>query len=238
MATATALRSSRTPTPRGRDRRAVPAVPAGRSPRRPRTSFWACGPFQQLRRLPVHGQLLLELPDASSRRHEFSPLGGREPCFGAAVDALLPAPVVHRLVADAEVVGDVTDAAPACHQVKNTPPKLRWVSTSSHAALRVARQHDIQIIRLHESLGTLPGHTSVGQRGHWGVRKDQSCQEPSGNGRAKASGTPAASCGTVTRRQQNAPRATGRADSWQPRLYAQQYLGTPFATPPRIWRGG
>jgi hypothetical protein len=148
-------RSSRIRTPRGRDRRAVPAIPAGQSPRRPRTCFWAGGPFQQLRRLPVDNELLLELSDPPPRRSQFSLLRRREPWLDAAVDALLSPPVIHGLVADPEILGDVRDPAAARDEVKDAPTKLRWVIPSSHAVLRVARQHDIQVIRLHETRGTL-----------------------------------------------------------------------------------
>jgi hypothetical protein len=55
-------------------------------------------PFQQLSTLPVDGQLLFELADPPSRRHQLSALRGCEAWLDATVDVLLPRPVVHRLL--------------------------------------------------------------------------------------------------------------------------------------------
>ena len=199
-------RSSRIRTPRGRDRRAVPAIPAGQSPRRPRTCFWAGGPFQQLRRLPVDNEFLLELSDPPPRRSQFSPLRRREPWLDAAVDALLSPPVIHGLVADPEILGDVRDPAAARDEVKDAPTKLRWVTPSSHAVLRVARQHDIQVIRLHETRGTLspcrPDHCRAGPSVGW------SQPSPYFAGLCAQRGSP---CGQRGRRrgQRGSPRKSG-----------------------------
>jgi hypothetical protein len=52
-------------------------------------------------------------------------------------------------------LNNVSDSAAARREVKDPPPKLRWIAPSSYAVLRVARQHDIQLIQLHETPDTL-----------------------------------------------------------------------------------
>jgi hypothetical protein len=71
------------------------------------------------------------------------------------IDALLAAPAIHRLIADAEVAGDVADTSAGSDQVKNPLAKFPREAPSSHAVLLIGQQHDIPVIRLHETQGAL-----------------------------------------------------------------------------------
>src|SRR6266852_826852 len=160
MAPVYASRSSRTRTPRARDRRAARRDPPRPSLRRPRTSFWACGPFEQLRSSAVDGEFGFQLSDAMAGRHQLGPLPGRQSRLEPLVDALLAAPAVDRLIADAEVAGDVSDPSACGDKIKNPLPKFPRVTPSSHAVLLIGQQHDIPVIRLHQTQGAL----TTGQR--------------------------------------------------------------------------
>ncbi len=86
-----------------------------------------------------------KLTDLASRIKELEPL----------VDALLAAPAVHRLIADAEFAGDVADTSACRDQIKNPLAKLPRVAPSSHAVLLIGQQHAIPVIRLHQTQGAL-----------------------------------------------------------------------------------
>jgi heme-degrading monooxygenase HmoA len=64
--------------------------------------------------------------------------------FQAAVDAVLAAPGVDRLAADAQRLGDLGDRPASLDQVQDLAAELGWVPASSHAALLLVGQHGIQ----------------------------------------------------------------------------------------------
>src|SRR6266581_3262076 len=105
----------------------------------------------------MDGELGFQVPDAPLCGVQLSTLARRQSRLESSVDARLTSPVVHRLIADAEVAGHVTHAPPCCEQIKNPSAKLCWVATSCHAVLLAGQQHDIPVIRLHETQGALPG---------------------------------------------------------------------------------
>lgn len=81
-------------------------------------------PLQQLHRTTAYGQLGLELGDALLGFREFAVLGRAQPGLQAAVDTVLAAPVVDRLVAEVEVVRHGRDTAALLEQVEDLAPVL------------------------------------------------------------------------------------------------------------------
>jgi hypothetical protein len=67
----------------------------------------------------VDGELGFQLSDAPVGRHQLGTLPGRQSSLEPLVDALLAAPAIHRLIADAEFAGDVTDSSACGDQIKN-----------------------------------------------------------------------------------------------------------------------
>src|SRR5712691_3141752 len=107
----------------------------------------------------MDSQFSLELPNASTSRDELGALRCGQAALKSAIDSVLPAPVVHRLVADTQVAGDVLDAASGCDKVQHPLPKLCGVTASSHAVLQClggTAASRIPIIRLQEIQGALP----------------------------------------------------------------------------------
>src|SRR5438552_13085017 len=101
----------------------------------------------------MDSELSLELPNSSTSRDELGALRRGQAALKSAVDSVLPAPAVHRLVADTQVAGDVLDAASGHDKVQHPLPKLRGVTASSHALLRClggTAAWRIPIIRCHE----------------------------------------------------------------------------------------
>src|SRR5712692_9710039 len=108
-------------------------------------------------------QFRLELANASTSRDELGALRRGQAALKSAVDSVLPAPAVHRLVADTQVAGDVLDAASGRHEIQNPLTKLRGVTASSHAVLQClggTAAWWIPILRLQEIQGALPGFKS------------------------------------------------------------------------------
>ncbi len=81
--------------------------------------FGLVDPFQQLGCRSVNGKLALQLPDPTPCRGELGALTG-ESGVGALIDPRLLPPAVHGLVADAEVVRDVSHSATSIDEVKNS----------------------------------------------------------------------------------------------------------------------
>ena len=104
----------------------------------------------------MDGELGFELPDATSRGRQLSPLRGREAGVDPLIHPLLSSPAVHRLFADTEVGRDVAHTSASRDQVKDSLPKLRRITPSAHAVLLVGQQHASPVIRLHETQGS-PG---------------------------------------------------------------------------------
>jgi hypothetical protein len=93
---------------------------------------------------PAHRlQLGLQLGDPPLGRDQLALLGAGQARFQAAVDAVLAAPGVDRLVADAKRLGDLGDRPSGLDQVQDLAAELRWIPASSHAAPLVG-QHGIQ----------------------------------------------------------------------------------------------
>src|SRR6266851_4376779 len=115
----------------------------------------------------MDSQFSLELPNASTSRDELGALRRGQAALKSAIDAVLPAPAVHRLVADTQVASDVLDAAAGRDKVQHPLTKLRGVTASSHAVLPClggAAAWRIPIIRLQEIQGALydpAGHTTL-----------------------------------------------------------------------------
>src|SRR6266702_3984258 len=108
----------------------------------------------------MDGELGFQVPDAPPCRVQLSTLARRQSGLESSVDARLTSPVVHRLIADAEVAGNITHAPAGSEQIKNPSSKLRWVAASCHAVLLVGQQHDIPVIGLHETQGALTNISS------------------------------------------------------------------------------
>jgi len=115
----------------------------------------------------MDSQFSLELLNASTSRDELGALRRGQAALKSAIDAVLPAPAVHRLVADTQVASDVLDAAAGRDKVQHPLTKLRGVTASSHAVLPClggAAAWRIPIIRLQEIQGALydpAGHTTL-----------------------------------------------------------------------------
>src|SRR6266851_2702993 len=115
----------------------------------------------------MDSQFSLELPNASTSRDELGALRRGQAALKSAIDAVLPAPAVHRLVADTQVASDVLDAAAGRDKVQHPLTKLRGVTASSHAVLPClggAAAWRIPIIRLQEIQSALydpAGHTTL-----------------------------------------------------------------------------
>src|SRR5713226_4593683 len=88
-------------------------------------------------------QFRLELANASTSRDELGALRRGQAALKSAVDSVLPAPAVHRLVADTQVAGDVLDAASGrdkvqhpfaetlrCNRVFPCCPPMSWWDSS------------------------------------------------------------------------------------------------------------
>src|SRR6266581_6942054 len=106
----------------------------------------------------MDSELSLELPNASTSRDQFGALSGGQAALKSAVDSVLPAPAVHGLVADTQVVGDVLDAPAGRDKVQHPLAKLRGVTASSHAVLQClggTAAWSIPIIRLQKIQGAL-----------------------------------------------------------------------------------
>ena len=112
----------------------------------------------------MDSELSLELPNSSTSRDELGALGRGQAALKSAVDSVLPAPAVDRLVADTQVAGNVLDAASSCDEVQHPLTKLRGVAASSHAVLQCrggTAAWRIPIIRLHEIQGALIARTGL-----------------------------------------------------------------------------
>src|SRR6266581_8299143 len=106
----------------------------------------------------MDSQFSLELPNASTSRDELGALRRGQAALKSAVDSVLPAPTVHSLVADTQVVGDLLDAASGHDKVQHPLTKLRGVTASSHAVLQClggTAAWPIPKIRLQEIQGAL-----------------------------------------------------------------------------------
>src|SRR5260370_21873635 len=114
----------------------------------------------------MDSQFSLELPNASTSRDELGALRRGQAALKSAIDAVLPAPAVHRLVADTQAASDVLDAAAGRDKVQHPSTKLRGVTASSHPVLPSlggAAAWRITLIRLHDIHGALhdpAGHTT------------------------------------------------------------------------------
>ena len=69
------------------------------------------------------------------------------------VDAVLAAPGAGRLLADPQIAGHVSDAAPGLNKIKNLPAELRRATPSAHARLLVSG-HQNPVIRLRRGRDT------------------------------------------------------------------------------------
>jgi hypothetical protein len=85
---------------------------------------------------PAHRlQLGLQLGDPAFGRGQLALLATGQPRFQAAVDAVLAAPGVDRLVADAKRLGDLGDRAASLDQIQDLAAELRRIPASCHATL-------------------------------------------------------------------------------------------------------
>jgi hypothetical protein len=71
-------------------------------------------------------ELGLELTDALLRRDELGALPRSETWLETPVDAVLPAPGVDRLTADAKIARDICHLATGLDEVEHATAKLRW----------------------------------------------------------------------------------------------------------------
>src|SRR3546814_9215589 len=104
---------SRTPKRPGPGRPPGPGGSPRRSLRSPRTGFWAGLLLEQVDGSTRDLQLGLELGDLLLRGCQFALLGRGQTGLLAAIDTVLAAPVVDRLVADVEIVCDASDRSEA-----------------------------------------------------------------------------------------------------------------------------
>lgn len=104
------------------------------------------GPLrEQLGRATVDLELGFEFPDPAPRRGELLPFLGPHGGDEAAVNLLPAAPGVDRLVADAEITGELGDLAPRREQVEHPTAELGRVSPSYQGCLLVGGQpHDVR----------------------------------------------------------------------------------------------
>ncbi len=105
--------------------------------------LWVGPVLEQLGRSAMHGELGFEVSDALASCDKLCLLGRRQPGLETTVDAVLAPPRVDRLVADAQVLGDLGDLAAGVDQVEHTTPELGRVATPSHAVppVRTAASH-------------------------------------------------------------------------------------------------
>jgi hypothetical protein len=89
----------------------------------------------QLHRPPHRPQLGLQLSNPALGRGQLGLLAAGQARFQAAVDAVLAAPGVDRLIADAQRLGDLGDRPPGLDQVQDLAAELGWIPASSHATL-------------------------------------------------------------------------------------------------------
>jgi hypothetical protein len=118
----------------------------------------------------MHRQLRLELPDPLARRDQLSLLRRGQTHLEPTVDAVLAPPRVDRLVADPQIVGDLSDLAPSLDQIEHTTPKLRRVAPSPHAVLLQDSSITFQLPdstkapadqSLYQTRGGSPGRSSI-----------------------------------------------------------------------------
>jgi hypothetical protein len=101
----------------------------------------------------VNGQLGLQLGDPPLRGRQLSRLGTGQPRQQSPVDAALAAPGVDRLLADPQIPGHISDAAPGLNKIYNLPAELPRVTPSAHSGLLVSG-HQNPVIKLHRSRDT------------------------------------------------------------------------------------
>jgi hypothetical protein len=89
-------------------------------------------------------QLGLQFGDPPLGHRELGLLGTAQARFQVAVDTVLAAPGVDRLITDAQRLGDLGDWPASLDQVQHLAAELRRVAASSHAALLSVGQHGIQ----------------------------------------------------------------------------------------------
>jgi hypothetical protein len=89
-------------------------------------------------------QLGLQLRDPPPGRGQLALLGTGQARFHAAVDAVLAAPGVDRLIADAQRLGDLGDRPASLDQVQHLAAELRRIPALSHATLLSVEWHGIQ----------------------------------------------------------------------------------------------
>jgi len=89
-------------------------------------------------------ELGLELTDALLRRDELGALPRSETWLETPVYAVLPAPGVDRLTADAKIARDICHLATGLDEVEHATAKLRWVTLSSHCCLLSGQRSGIQ----------------------------------------------------------------------------------------------
>ena len=73
----------------------------------------------------------LQFADAPHGRRGFPPLGGRQTRYEPSVDLFLTSPRVDRLIADAEVAGEIGDAPPGGEEIECPSTRLGWTATFS-----------------------------------------------------------------------------------------------------------
>src|SRR5436853_375447 len=83
----------------------------------------------------MHRQLGLELADSLVSCDQLAMLSGRQTWVEALVDAILAAPRVDRLFADAEIGRHFRDPSAGLDQLENPTPELPRISPSPHAVL-------------------------------------------------------------------------------------------------------
>ena len=71
----------------------------------------------------------LELADPPLGGRAFRPLDGRQARDESSVDRFLASPRVGRLVADAEVAGQIGDPPPSGEEIKDASSELGWIPT-------------------------------------------------------------------------------------------------------------
>src|SRR5207237_3362370 len=100
-------------------------------------------------------------------RYEFGSRPRREAGLETAINAVLVAPGVDRLLADPEVRGDLAHLASSGDQVHHAAPEFRRVPSSAHSCpLLSGQQHQSPVARLHSTQDT-PEPPSIPARFTW-----------------------------------------------------------------------
>jgi RHS repeat-associated protein len=111
----------------------------------------------------VYRELCLKVTDPLVRGCQCRLLRRAHAGNQSTVNAVLPAPVVNRLIADPEIMSDLRDRANGLDQMRHPTTELDRISTSSHAVLLEDNNPTNPEIRLHETQGRPEPPTNPGR---------------------------------------------------------------------------